>query len=260
MAASETTRALGGHHAETLEMLLADSCEHTEHMEASLASTGPYMASLQRDVLPTLLANAKHLASLYAAIDAMEADVVPAVEASLGRMEAAATRLEAERAALEPSVATRVFASVTASWFGSGTAGEDVAEAREPWAHPELFEAAELMRLVRGASDGASHGPPKGAPRDGTGGDPGRGHAEEVALPASHGYEIRRPAPAGGGDYSVAQVGAKPYAGSPSKAAAVAGNDCKGDDEKAGDDGDGDEDEDEQAGDEIGDDEGEMVI
>lgn len=180
---------------EALETLLADSCEHTEHMEASLASTGCHMASLQRDVLPNLLANAKHLHSLYAAIDAMEAQVVPAVEASLTRMEAEAERLEKERAALEPSVATRIFAS----FFGSAATSE-AAEAREPWSHPKVFDTEELLRILRNASDGVT-------PRGGTA--TRRVDAADVSGPSIAGYEIRRPDPSGGGELSVALVGAK---------------------------------------------------
>jgi hypothetical protein len=89
---------------------------------------------------------------LFNAIDAMADVAIPAVEQSLDCLEEQAQRLEADRAALEPSAFSAVF-----SYFGGSSSSRKAGEGgganggatRAPWMSPELFEAGELMDVVK---------------------------------------------------------------------------------------------------------------
>lgn len=98
---------------ENIDRLLLECFESTEHMEAALASTGPYLASLKRDVLPELVANAKKLDALFSALDRMQSIVIPKVEDNLTKMEAAVEKLE--RDSLKASTFTRVVSYFSAN-------------------------------------------------------------------------------------------------------------------------------------------------
>ena len=154
-------------------------------MEAALASTGPYMASLRRDVLPQLQANASRLEVLFDAIDSFESTALLEAEAAVERLEAVAVQLEKDRAALEPSSITRVFSS----FFGPAERPE-----RKPWSHPEVFDSEALMAAVR---TGGGNEPPSNRSPVGAGSAIGEHKvAEEICAPQrrpSKGYEIVAP-------------------------------------------------------------------
>ena len=123
-----------------LEHIINECLEHTDHMEESLASTGPHAGALARDVLPALVANTRKLDALFGALDAFESVALPRVEAALARLEAAADRLEADKAALEPSSYSRVM-----SFFTGATAAppeESSGGGRSPWVRPEVIGCA----------------------------------------------------------------------------------------------------------------------
>ncbi len=113
---------------ENIDRLLLECFESTEHMEAALASTGPYLASLKRDVLPELVANAKKLDALFSALDRMQSIVIPKVEDNLTKMEAAVEKLE--RDSLKASTFTRVV-----SYF---SANKNISTSHERWEPPEV--------------------------------------------------------------------------------------------------------------------------
>ena len=79
------------------------------------------------------------------------ADVaLPAVELSLDRLEEQAEQLEADRAALEPSTLSVVFSYFGGTSSRAGESGSASGEAaRAPWVSPEIFNADELMDVVK---------------------------------------------------------------------------------------------------------------
>jgi len=113
---------------ESIERMLFNCFESTEHMEAALASTGPYLASLKRDVLPELISNANKLEALFSALDRMQSIVIPKVEDNLSKMEAAVEKLE--RDSLKASTFNRVV-----SYF---SANKQVSTSHEQWEAPEV--------------------------------------------------------------------------------------------------------------------------
>lgn len=132
-----------------ISRFVSESLQHTDHMEAALASTGPQLASLQRDVIPELEANSARLEDLFAALDLMRDRVLPDVETSIGRMESAMEKLEKEQKSLDPSSITKML-----SFFGSSSSAP--LPPRDPFQPVEVFSAAEMMAVLTSSGGRAS--------------------------------------------------------------------------------------------------------
>jgi hypothetical protein len=116
---------------ESFDELVSDILDHTNHMEAALASSGPFIASLERDVLPEIIENAQKLEDLFSALDVMHDEVLPQVELAISRMEETANRLNRERSSLEPSKLKNLI-----SYFGTRKPASP--EPRPVWKNPEV--------------------------------------------------------------------------------------------------------------------------
>mmetsp|Transcript_7006 Transcript_7006/g.13010 ORF Transcript_7006/g.13010 Transcript_7006/m.13010 type:complete len:244 (+) Transcript_7006:97-828(+) len=169
-----------------IEKLVAMSLAQTDHMEAALATTGPLLASLQRDIIPELKANSARLENLYAALDAMQERVIPKVETSLKYMEIAMDKLEKEHKSLDPSSITRML-----SYFGSSSSTPQVP--REQFEPPNVFSTENLMMEIV----------PKRNDNDGSGGREA-GLAGSTHLASSSGVSLAEEGITGVG-YEIAQ-------------------------------------------------------
>mmetsp|Transcript_10239 Transcript_10239/g.12422 ORF Transcript_10239/g.12422 Transcript_10239/m.12422 type:complete len:240 (+) Transcript_10239:16-735(+) len=123
--------------------VVSECHEHTNHMEAALASSGPYMASLDRDILPEIFENSEKLEDLFAIIDKMNDEILPQVEEAISRMESVSTQLNHERASLEPSKLKQVI-----SYFGTKRPSSPPVP-RPAWKSPEIFNVNELMSTIK---------------------------------------------------------------------------------------------------------------
>jgi hypothetical protein len=92
--------------------LVEDGLQCTLHIEAALASTGPYIAAVKRDILPQLKQNVAQLDELFRALDNIERNILPQVDSSITSLEFKASELEKKRE--KPSSISKVL-----SLFGS---------------------------------------------------------------------------------------------------------------------------------------------
>lgn len=128
--ASELTSSASEQHT-SFKNHISECLEHTNHMEAALASSGPFVASLERDILPDILENAIKLEDLFESLDVYSDEILPQIEATITEMEERAKKLDNERRSLEPSKLKQMI-----SYFGSKKSLPS--EPRPLWKDPKV--------------------------------------------------------------------------------------------------------------------------